>query len=328
MPLPSKLRRPKQIINRFFDQLESAQSSDFPDDNFDFARCYRAFTPNEALSIIIDDRQAYFGLKDVLFSGFVGWLIGGSRDITRRMMISEIGSILSERESNACRKHPSDASNAIEKIGHWLGAVDCRFYNEIYLSIGGTRAFLQDISKKKLRKDMEGELRGVMTIIEMTRIYHYAEVNMDQVIYLEPSANRAGQFLDTLRQDECKTSAGLRYRLLRSERATDLWKDMRPRVALLYAASTIDTNFEENETLLEALFTGEANLEHDGHHLPELLGRARFFIEEVLARSTDRQSANAMLKIFPYCDAKPFQPPRFEPSLADSIKLIFQRKPR
>ena len=218
----------------------------------------RKFLPRDCIAILADERDAYAGLKKVLFAATCIWIIAPR--MARAPSIKEF------------------------------------------------KAFVADESP---RMDYA---------ISLVEIYHHHVMELyGQKRYGKPSQNKAIELIAELGIKHGNHKAPAKSRYLKNA-----WTESRDSIALLYAASTIET--DEGNTLLEKIKLAENNIENDGKYIPELLSRAQFIVDEVLSRCPETETADHNDWLLPgFTKHQIVPPPNFTEEQREIIRRRFSR---
>ncbi|WP_421928807.1 hypothetical protein [Neoaquamicrobium sediminum] len=252
------------------------------------ALVWEDFLAREVMEILLDERSSYRGHKDVLTAAFFAWMLHPKHLGLRRNAIRLAAMRHFERAERKALKELPNGGWAADAVYRYRD-IGIKFLVDVYYPIGGMGSLLRATARlnhsRLIRKKY---LRQIFSCVEIVRIYHYAVDHLHPPAHRKPSLQGATTVVRKVADTIESTSA-----------TKDAWARRRPSIAYIYAASTIET--ANGNTLLHDVIDKNIDFKSVRPHLRELVGRARFVADQILARAVEPvgESAEAVPTVEP-----------------------------
>jgi hypothetical protein len=277
------------------------------------------FVPRNCIAILADERDAYAGLKKVLYAGTCAWMIAPQNpELIKGAITLAALKALSEAEESDFAGFRSKSS-AADMHARYI-VLGPKFIEEIYYPLGGALGLARAPSIKDFKASLSRESPRIDYAISVVQIYHHHVIELSgERRYGKPSLNKAADLIAELGILHGDFKGPPRSRYMR-----DAWSQSRESIALLYAASTIQTG--NGNTLLDKIKLGANNLQVDGPHISDWLARARFVVDEVLSRCAETETFDDNDRVLPASIKQQTIPaPEFSAAQHEIIRRKFSR---
>ena len=270
----------------------------------------------DVLRVIVDNERHYFGLKSILFSGFCTWMVRplDIEHIRYAMMLK--GNLkLAQAERRGRKLIPKN-----KVFGALAGRVlfpGSAFYEDFYIPISRKQRWNQVPSRAEHRKNLRKRENSVRTTLDLVKIYHWHAVHLqDSRKHNLPSLNNGIKALMEMRRiSDRKTSHPDTYE--------DHWKQCRISAAVLYGLDAIGR--EQGVDLLSMVLDNNLLFNRNRWLLKEIISRAKFVAENVLAGLQNNRTSIDTLSYIPDCNATSIPCPSFSDDEIGILKNAFQR---
>ncbi|TNC06261.1 hypothetical protein FF100_34765 [Methylobacterium terricola] len=314
------LNPPENSLEQSWYAFQEKIGKNFPSEKvgsknfFDYA--WDKFDILEIISILCSEDKSYFGHKEVLYAGFITWMICDYNTKMIRNSMSLTASLCLDSAERAAR----DKYNNIGQLGDIfvrMFLIGPDFFNQIYYPIGGVLQIARTTSRRTFRKQLAKESLRKICANEVIRIYHHHVDNLSHdKQFGKPSLNKAAPLVWEV--------SGLSQELPAGRKIKTAWYLANKSAALSYAASSIIV--DKDKTLFEAICEGNSTWRKHGKYFDEWFGRARYAVEHILMNSSEQNTAKDNLYLVSHVDPIPFANKPYPQIYAEEIARTFKIK--
>lgn len=276
------------------------------------------FNAKACLRILADEREAYAGLKQVLYAGICAWMIApqNSKLIKSALALATLTTLANAEKEALAGGWPRTIAADIIARSTILGP---EFIEEIYYPIGGAIGLARAPSIKEFKLEIASGFPRIEYAISIIKIYHHHVTHLlGQPRYGKPSLNKAAELITELdiKHGDHKTPTKSRY-------LKDAWAQNRDTIALIYAASKTKAG---DKNLLQKITLCQNNYKNDAYRIPLFLGKAKFISEKILSKCADYDLSDHTEIMLPNnIESNELPPPDFSEEQHEIIRRKFSR---
>lgn len=281
---------------------------------------WKSFDAREVIAVLASPKASFPGHKPVLFAGLCAWIMNpvGRGGLSRAAMTLNAAKLVHRAEVEGRRSHKVPFVGEMRAKLLLLGP---DFFEQIYYPMGGLNQVLRHASRDELQIKLKARALPMQRALTMMTIFHHhAEHLLDTELYRKPSIETAANLVI-----ELDTEAVIRWqnrkKLPEGTMVKRCWRSVNPSIAFAYAA--MDVTVAPGRNLLDVIIDGTATYADHGKHLPELLGKTTYVVEQVLARCYETDTATRFRTLLPRVEAIAVAPPSFSQNATVSIRKAF-----